>query len=82
MEYEVFVNELLKRKERVYSYLSSSRFRELFRPKHINDSVYSYMKQGGKSLRPAVLLFSCGGIVRGAAALPSMRSFGGGLLAS
>jgi geranylgeranyl diphosphate synthase type I len=62
MEYEVFVNELAKRREIVYSYLSSSRFRELFRPEHINDSVYSYMKQGGKSLRPAVLLFSCGAV--------------------
>jgi len=62
MEYEIFVNELLKRKEKVYEYLSSSRFRELFRPNHIRDSVYSYMKQGGKSLRPAVLLFSCGAV--------------------
>jgi len=62
MEYEVFVNELSKRKEKVYEYLSSSRFRKLFRPKHIRDSVYSYMKQGGKSLRPAVLLFSCGAV--------------------
>ena len=62
MEYEVFVDELLKRKEKVYEYLSSSRFQELFRPKHIRDSVYSYMKQGGKSLRPAVLLFSCGAV--------------------
>jgi len=62
MEYEAFVNELSKRKERVYKYLSSSRFRELFCPEHIRDSVYSYIKQRGKCLRPAVLLFSCGAV--------------------
>ena len=62
MEYKIFVNELSKRKEKVYKYLNSSRFRKLFRPEHIHDSVYSYMKQGGKSLRPAVLLFSCGAV--------------------
>jgi len=62
MEYEIFLEELSKRKQIVYDYLTSSRFRELFRPEHIRDSVYSYMKQGGKSLRPAVLLFSCGAV--------------------
>ena len=62
MNYEIFVRELAKRKEKVYEYLSSSRFRESFCPKHIHDSVYSYMKLGGKSLRPAVLLFSCGAV--------------------
>lgn len=60
MEYEVFITELSKRKETVYSYLGSSRFRDMFRPEHIRSSVYSYVDQGGKSLRPAVLLFSCG----------------------
>jgi geranylgeranyl diphosphate synthase type I len=62
MEYEVFIDELSKRKKKVYDYLSSSRFQELFRPEHILNSVYSYIKQGGKSLRPAVLLFSCGAV--------------------
>ncbi len=62
MDYEVFKTELLKRKEKVYRYLSSSRFRELFRPDHIRNSVYSYVNQGRKSLRPAVLLFSCGAV--------------------
>lgn len=60
MEFEVFIRELVRRKEKVYQYLSSSRFQEAFRPDHIHDSVYSYVEQGGKSLRPAVLLFSCG----------------------
>lgn len=62
MDYEIFVKELSKRKQIVYNYLGSSRFRDMFRPEHIRDSVYSYMKQGGKSLRPAVLLFSCGAV--------------------
>jgi len=62
MEYEVFVNELSKRRDKVYEYLSSSRFRRLFCPEHIHDSVYSYIKQKGKCLRPAVLLFSCGAV--------------------
>lgn len=60
MEYKDFISELAKRKEMVYDYLNASRFRELFRPEHICNSVYSYVNQGGKSLRPAVLLFSCG----------------------
>jgi geranylgeranyl diphosphate synthase type I len=62
MGYETFAVELSKRKEKIYNYLSSSRFRDLFCPEHIHDSVYSYMKQGGKFLRPAVLLFSCGAV--------------------
>ena len=62
MDYEAFKTELSKRKEKVYRYLSSSRFQDLFRPEHIRNSVYSYMNQGGKSLRPAVLLFSCGAV--------------------
>ncbi len=60
MSYEVLVHELLVRKEKVYKYLNSRRFQNVFRPKHIYDSVYSYMKYGGKALRPSVLLFSCG----------------------
>ncbi len=62
MGYETFVTELSKRKERVYEYLGSDRFRELFRPEHIHDSVYSYIDQKGKCLRPAILLFSCGAV--------------------
>lgn len=59
---EIFISELSKRKEKVYEYLNSSRFADAFRPNHIHDSVYSYMKHGGKSLRPAVLLFACGAV--------------------
>lgn len=55
-----FLKELDKRKRIVYEYLLSGRYR--FTPQHIQDSVYSYMRKGGKSLRPAVLLFSCGAV--------------------
>ncbi|MFQ5884235.1 MAG: polyprenyl synthetase family protein, partial [Thermoplasmata archaeon] len=36
--------------------------RKRFRPKHIHDAVYSLIGLGGKSLRPMVLLFSCGAV--------------------
>jgi len=62
MEYKTFLDELLKRKDKVFEYLSSSRFQEMFKPEHVRDSVYSYVKQRGKYLRPALLLFSCGAV--------------------
>lgn len=62
MGYEKLVHELSIRKEKVYKYLNSSKFQHIFRPKHIYDSVYSYMRYGGKALRPSVLLFSCGAV--------------------
>jgi geranylgeranyl diphosphate synthase type I len=62
MEYELFIKELLIRKNIVYEYLNSERFRELFTSEHIRDSIYSYISQSGKSLRPSVLLFSCGAV--------------------
>src|SRR5258708_9628629 len=33
-----------------------------FAPQHIKDAAVSYLKLGGKSLRPAVLLLSCGAV--------------------
>jgi len=62
MKYELFFDELNKRKKIVYDYLFSQRYSSQFKTEHIHDSVYSYMKLGGKSLRPAVLLFSCGAV--------------------
>jgi geranylgeranyl diphosphate synthase type I len=62
MGYDVLIRELLTRKEKVYDYLNSSRFRRMFSPDHIHDSVYSYLKHGGKALRPSVLLFACGAV--------------------
>ncbi|OQX90089.1 MAG: hypothetical protein B6D57_04965 [Candidatus Coatesbacteria bacterium 4484_99] len=37
-------------------------FHRRFSPNHLNIAVYSYFKQGGKALRPAVLLFACGAV--------------------
>jgi geranylgeranyl diphosphate synthase type I len=62
MGYEILIKELSIRKEKVHNYLIHSRFRQVFRPEHICNSVYSYMKYGGKALRPSVLLFSCGAV--------------------
>lgn len=62
MDDEILKKELSIRKDKVYNYLIHNRFRHAFRPQHIYDSVYSYMKFGGKALRPSVLLFSCGAV--------------------
>nr|AAU84141.1 geranylgeranyl pyrophosphate synthase [uncultured archaeon GZfos37B2] len=56
-----FEKELAKRGDLVYEYLASARYQERFAPEVIHDSVYLYLDgRRGKSLRPAVLLFSCG----------------------
>ena len=43
-------------------YLLQARFVRRFRPQHIRDAVYSYLKSGGKSLRPAVAMLACGAV--------------------
>ncbi|GIX06437.1 MAG: serralysin [Candidatus Poribacteria bacterium] len=62
MTQEEFLAALQERKEKVYSFLHREEFHARFQPEHIHDAIYSYMKGGGKSLRPAVLLFSCGAV--------------------
>lgn len=57
---EVFLRELEERGRRVRSYLLAKGYRDRFFPEHLCDSVYSYINSGGKFLRSAVLLFSCG----------------------
>jgi len=37
-------------------------YAHLFRPAHIHDAALSYLKGGGKSLRAAVLMLSCGAV--------------------
>jgi len=56
----IFQNELSKRGELVKNYLLNHHFRKLFKPKDIFEGVYSYPTSKGKSLRAAILLFSCG----------------------
>ncbi|MGQ9494234.1 MAG: polyprenyl synthetase family protein [Anaerolineae bacterium] len=58
----VLEKELEKRREKIYNYLLSQEYVERFSPPHLREAVYSYIRQGGKSLRPALLLFSCGAV--------------------
>jgi len=58
---EFFESELAKRGSLVYDYIRADRFQNRFTGEGIHDSVYLYLSgRQGKSLRPAVLLFSCG----------------------
>ncbi|MCY4465712.1 MAG: polyprenyl synthetase family protein [Chloroflexi bacterium] len=50
------------RRQLLLDYLLQERFVNRFRPDHIRDAVYSYIKGGGKSLRPAVALLACGAL--------------------
>lgn len=50
------------RKQRVTQHLYRTEYEERFKPDHIRTAVYSYIRSGGKQLRPALLLFSCGAV--------------------
>ncbi len=50
------------RKRMLLEYLTQERFVRRFQPAHIRDAVYSYVKGGGKSLRPAVAMLACGAL--------------------
>jgi geranylgeranyl diphosphate synthase type I len=54
--------ELDQRKKLVKEYLLREEYASRFKPVHIHDATYSYINLGGKSLRPAVLLLSCGAV--------------------
>lgn len=60
------------RQKEVKAYLFAEENRVHFGHPHLDDAVYSYVKAGGKSLRPAVLMF-CAGAMGGdeRAALPA-----------
>ena len=60
--YAALLEQLAARRERVYGYLFEHEYAAQFRPAHIRDAALSYLKMGGKSLRPAVLLLSCGAV--------------------
>ncbi len=51
-----------QRKRLLMEYLTQERFRGRFQPAHIREAVYSYIRGGGKSLRPAVALLTCGAL--------------------
>jgi geranylgeranyl diphosphate synthase type I len=60
--FTVLLDQLAKRKQVVYDYLFKSEYAARFAPQHIYDAAHSYLKMGGKSLRPAVLLLCCGAV--------------------
>ena len=61
-KFEYLNDEIAKRKRLVKNYILQSRYIKNFKPTHINDAVMSYINLGGKSLRPTVLLLSCGAV--------------------
>lgn len=59
---DIFMDAIKVRKEKVYAHLMRPEYAERFQPDHIRSAAYSYIKYGGKSLRAAVLLLSCGAV--------------------
>ena len=60
--YAELLREIEARKSLLLAYLLDDRFASRFRPAHIREAVYSYIKSGGKSLRPAVTMLACGAL--------------------
>jgi geranylgeranyl diphosphate synthase type I len=61
-DHTALLTELASRREKVYDYLFRHEYIANVRPAHIHDASLSYLKLGGKSLRPAVLLLSCAAV--------------------
>lgn len=59
---DTFLKEVARRKARVEAYLKRRQSLMGFRPPDIEEAALSYFFLGGKSLRPAVLLFACGAV--------------------
>ncbi len=53
---------ITERQSLVKNYLFSEQNGLHFAYNHLQDAVYSYVRAGGKSLRPAVLMFACGAV--------------------
>ena len=56
------MDAVARRRKLLLAYLLQDRFVKRFQPAHIRDAVYSYVKSGGKSLRPAVAMLACGAL--------------------
>jgi geranylgeranyl diphosphate synthase type I len=54
--------EVSNRQAQVHAYLSEDRNQMQFVHPHLQEAVYSYIKAGGKSLRPAIVMFACGAV--------------------
>ncbi len=61
-DFTQLIHEIGQRQALVKSYLAAPQNRIGFTYKHLEDAVYSYVNAGGKSLRPAVLMFCCGAV--------------------
>lgn len=57
---KLFLEELDKRCTLIRNYILDERFIKRFNPEDIQWAVTAYVRYGGKRLRPAILLFSCG----------------------
>lgn len=57
-----FFNELSNRSKKIRDYILDERFISRFHPEDVRWAVTAYVKYGGKRLRPAILLFSCGAV--------------------
>jgi len=58
----IFFDHLEERVVWVQEYLLGERFLSRFAPQDIREAVAAYIRYGGKRLRPAILLFSCGAV--------------------
>lgn len=61
-DFSQLLDEVAKRHDLIQDYLFDPSNQIQFSHPHLEDAVYSYIKAGGKSLRPAVLMFSAGAV--------------------
>jgi geranylgeranyl diphosphate synthase type I len=57
-----FVEELRKRRDRVYDYIDNWPGAADFKPEDIHDGIFSYVRHRGKGLRPSLLMLSAGAV--------------------
>ncbi len=60
--YAELLEALATRRQRVYDYLLNHPYGQRLRPAHIQEAAFHYLRLGGKSLRPAVLMLSCAAV--------------------
>ncbi|MEQ8673022.1 MAG: polyprenyl synthetase family protein [Aggregatilineales bacterium] len=59
-DFSLLLDAVSERQNRIQAYMFAEENGVKFSHQHLTDAVYSYLKAGGKSLRPAVLMFACG----------------------
>jgi len=57
-----FFNELNVCADKIANFLLQSKYLNRFKPNHLREAVTLYVRAGGKRLRPAILLWSCGAL--------------------